>query len=85
MRALKKFVENEGAARDIDGSIPTLPLSGNLPDMHADTKSYIELQNIYRDQAARDCAAVSAHLQVSILPQMSINEYCQRSCSLGAL
>jgi amyloid beta precursor protein binding protein 1 len=64
MRALKRFVENEGQAREVDGSIATLPLSGNLPDMHADTKSYVELQNIYREQAARDRAAVAAHLQV---------------------
>ena len=37
MRALKRFVENEGQAREVDGSIATLPLSGNLPDLHADT------------------------------------------------
>jgi len=65
MRALKRFVDQEGAARELEGSIATLPLSGYLPDMHADTKSYIELQNIYREQAARDCAAVGVHVQVS--------------------
>jgi len=66
MRALKRFVDQEGAARELEGSIATLPLSGYLPDMHADTKSYIELQNIYREQAARDCAAVGAHVQVML-------------------
>jgi amyloid beta precursor protein binding protein 1 len=67
MRALKRFVESEGAAGGLDGSIASLPLSGNLPDMHADTKSYIELQNIYREQAARDCSAVGVHVQVMML------------------
>lgn len=67
MRGLKRFVEREGAAGGLDGSIATLPLSGNLPDMHADTKSYIELQNIYREQAGRDCSAVAAHVQVIML------------------
>lgn len=34
--ALKRFVENEGRG--------CLPLSGALPDMHSDTKSFIQLQ-----------------------------------------
>jgi len=55
VRGLRLFVDNEGGGR--------LPLSGNLPDMHADTKSYIALQNLYREQAQRDTAAVVAHVQ----------------------
>ena len=78
VRAIKRFVENEGAAREgVEGSISMLPLSGNLPDMHADTKSYIELQNIYREQASRDHLAVSAHLEVLAA--------CPYDCVLGAI
>ncbi len=29
----------------------TLPISATLPDMKADTKSYVQLQNLYRDAA----------------------------------
>jgi len=32
----------------------TLPVSATLPDMHTDTKSYVELQTIYKDQARRE-------------------------------
>jgi hypothetical protein len=38
VRALKAFVDKYGF----------LPLSGSLPDMHSDTKSYVELQTLYR-------------------------------------
>ena len=92
MRALKRFVASEGAARDgVDGSIATLPLSGNLPNMHADTKSYIELQNIYREQAARDCAAVTAHAErileelgqpAGLVSQQDISLVCKNAASL---
>uniref|UniRef100_A0A1Q3FA90 NEDD8-activating enzyme E1 regulatory subunit n=1 Tax=Culex tarsalis TaxID=7177 RepID=A0A1Q3FA90_CULTA len=49
-RALRDFVENEGAG--------LLPLPGVLPDMTADTASYINLQNVYRAQAAHDSEIV---------------------------
>lgn len=39
--ALKEFVETEGC----------LPIKGVLPDMAADTTSYITLQQIYQRQA----------------------------------
>uniref|UniRef100_A0A2P2I2D0 NEDD8-activating enzyme E1 regulatory subunit n=2 Tax=Hirondellea gigas TaxID=1518452 RepID=A0A2P2I2D0_9CRUS len=38
-----------------------LPVTGALPDMTADSVSYIKLQNIYREQAAQDCEAVLRH------------------------
>lgn len=40
VRALKKFVEREGGGY--------LPLSGSLPDMHTDTKSFVQLQTLYK-------------------------------------
>ncbi|XP_058458632.1 nedd8-activating enzyme E1 regulatory subunit [Malaya genurostris] len=49
-RALRDFVENEGNG--------LLPLPGVLPDMTADTASYINLQNVYRSQAVHDAEIV---------------------------
>eukprot|EP00916_Digyalum_oweni_P001243 GHVL01002416.1.p1 GENE.GHVL01002416.1~~GHVL01002416.1.p1 ORF type:complete len:528 (+),score=85.39 GHVL01002416.1:7-1590(+) len=40
-----------------------LPLEGGLPDMTSDTNMYIKLQEIYRDRAEGDYAAVSAFVQ----------------------
>lgn len=53
MRALKQFVDETGA----------LPLRGTLPDMHADTRSFIALQEAYREQARRDATRVFTLLQ----------------------
>ncbi|KAK3737522.1 hypothetical protein QZH41_010636, partial [Actinostola sp. cb2023] len=50
-RAVKEFVENEGQG--------VLPLRGSIPDMTADSKRYITLQNIYQHQAKQDVAAVT--------------------------
>ncbi|XP_018015689.1 NEDD8-activating enzyme E1 regulatory subunit [Hyalella azteca] len=40
-----------------------LPVTGVVPDMTADSASYIEMQNIYREQAALDSEAVLRHAQ----------------------
>mmetsp|Transcript_17264 Transcript_17264/g.39818 ORF Transcript_17264/g.39818 Transcript_17264/m.39818 type:complete len:559 (-) Transcript_17264:1531-3207(-) len=61
VRGLKMFVEAEGAGR--------LPLSGSLPDMHSDTKSYVELQTLYKNKAAAECAIVLAHVR-KVLQQL---------------
>eukprot|EP00761_Pharyngomonas_kirbyi_P002756 gb/GECH01002760.1/.p1 GENE.gb/GECH01002760.1/~~gb/GECH01002760.1/.p1 ORF type:complete len:526 (+),score=152.57 gb/GECH01002760.1/:1-1578(+) len=44
VNALRAFVDQEG----------TLPLMGNIPDMNADSKRYLELQKIYTQKAKRD-------------------------------
>ena len=36
--------------KDLSGP-GTLPISATLPDMKADTKSYVQLQNLYREAA----------------------------------
>jgi len=54
-RAMKEFVANEGRGN--------LPVNGSIPDMTANTKSYVALQRIYRDKAAADVDAVYAHVQ----------------------
>jgi amyloid beta precursor protein binding protein 1 len=52
MRALRDFVEQHGA----------LPLTGSIPDMTADSATYIALQHAYQKRAAADVAAVSARV-----------------------
>lgn len=52
--ALSRFVQQEG-----HGSF--LPLDGSLPDMHATTQRYLELQRIYKEKADADAAAVERH------------------------
>ncbi|XP_017058948.1 nedd8-activating enzyme E1 regulatory subunit [Drosophila ficusphila] len=69
-KALKHFVvhENEGY----------LPLPGVLPDMTANTDSYIALQHIYRQQALQDADQVyhkcQEYLKQLALPADSIDE-----------
>jgi hypothetical protein len=41
--ALRRFIEGEGSGQ--------LPLEGSIPDMHASTQQYLELQRIYRAKA----------------------------------
>ncbi|KAG9298440.1 hypothetical protein G9A89_008704 [Geosiphon pyriformis] len=53
-RAVRDFVANEGHG--------LLPLAGALPDMKADTTSYVSLQNIYRKKALEDVASVRARV-----------------------
>lgn len=38
-------------------------MQGSLPDMTATTALYLDLQRIYREQADRDIAAVTKHVQ----------------------
>jgi len=45
---LRAFIEREGC----------LPLEGSIPDMTSTTESYVELQRLYADKAAKDAAAV---------------------------
>ncbi|GLV33977.1 beta-Amyloid precursor protein binding protein 1 [Carabus blaptoides fortunei] len=54
-RALAEFVENEGQG--------CLPLKGSLPDMTADTTSYISLQQLYHKQANADTEIVHRRTQ----------------------
>lgn len=57
--ALGRFVAQEGNGQ--------LPLFGAIPDMTADTESYVELANLYRAKAAADAAHVHAHAQAIVL------------------
>ncbi|KAF2239975.1 hypothetical protein EV356DRAFT_438073 [Viridothelium virens] len=50
-RAVKTFHQQHGS----------LPLPGSLPDMKAQSKDYIELQNVYKAKARKDVAEVLSH------------------------
>ena len=53
--AVNAFVDAEGCG--------LLPAVGAIPDMTADTDSYIALQAVYQQLAAHDLACVAAHAQ----------------------
>uniref|UniRef100_A0A3Q3F4Y1 NEDD8-activating enzyme E1 regulatory subunit n=1 Tax=Labrus bergylta TaxID=56723 RepID=A0A3Q3F4Y1_9LABR len=55
LRAVKEFVLNEGHG--------SLPVRGTIPDMIADSKKFISLQNVYREKAMQDAAAVFKHVE----------------------
>ena len=52
-RAIKIFHQQHGS----------LPLPGSLPDMKAQSKDYIELQNVYKAKARKDVAEVLTHVR----------------------
>lgn len=55
LQAIKEFTENEGNG--------ALPLRGTIPDMTADSNRYVQLQNVYRDQASKDADIVLRRVQ----------------------
>ncbi|KAI9138832.1 NEDD8-activating enzyme E1 regulatory subunit [Paraphysoderma sedebokerense] len=61
-RAVKSFVEHEGQG--------FLPLSGKVPDMKADTETFVKLQMIYRQKAQSDFECVKSKVQ-KLLSQTS--------------
>lgn len=86
VKALKEFIENDNNG--------TLPLSGVLPDMTADTESYINLQNIYRQQAMQDADNVYRRSQ-AIVKELGLSDdtvseklvrlVCKESASLTVI
>ncbi|CAL8246966.1 unnamed protein product [Lota lota] len=55
LRAVKEFVLHEGKG--------CLPARGTIPDMISDSQRFINLQNVYRDKALQDAAAVAKHVE----------------------
>lgn len=71
IHALKQFSENEGHG--------LLPVRGEVPDMVANTNSYVKLVEIYKDQANHDCDIVQNYLMKLLqehnrLSNMTTNE-----------
>ena len=82
-KALREFVtvDNNGL----------LPQSGVLPDMTADTESYINLQNIYRQQALHDADIVYRKCQKYLhelglaedaISEQSVRLFCREAAGL---
>ncbi|MEE6499819.1 hypothetical protein FKM82_003598 [Ascaphus truei] len=80
-RAVMEFIAAEGKGN--------LPLRGTIPDMIADSEKFIKLQNVYREKAKADAAAVENYVSVLLQsvgrPPESISErdirlFC-RNCS----
>lgn len=78
--ALKRFTAQEGGGQ--------LPLEGSIPDMHAFTQQYLELQRIYRAKADADAAAVEAHARAileaarrdpSSIPTSEVKHFCKHA------
>jgi amyloid beta precursor protein binding protein 1 len=57
----QKFWLVAKAVSQFVSSCGKLPLAGTLPDMTADTESFIQLQTLYKTRADGDRAAVHAH------------------------
>merc|ERR1712007_125104 len=73
-RAVSQFVRDCGK----------LPLAGNLPDMTANTDSYVKLQEIYGSRSDGDCAAIIAHV-ASIQKELGVTRtICQTLSSASA-
>ena len=84
VKALKEFVDAKGV----------MPIRGTLPDMFSDSKRYIELQNIYRDLAARDIQTMidltnkcvqNAQLPATLVSPEDVKTFCRNSYFLRAI
>ena len=82
--ATERFVANEGNG--------LLPLMGVIPDMTAGTGTYINLQQLYTQQASADVAAVQAHVrEISAADGLSadtvtpeeLKRFCKNAHALG--
>uniref|UniRef100_A0A8C9XVB3 NEDD8-activating enzyme E1 regulatory subunit n=1 Tax=Sander lucioperca TaxID=283035 RepID=A0A8C9XVB3_SANLU len=69
LQAVKEFALKEG-----NGS---LPVRGTIPDMIADSQKFINLQNVYREKAMQDAAAVSKHVERLL---QSVGKVCCSHC-----
>ncbi|KAJ2881362.1 NEDD8-activating enzyme E1 regulatory subunit, partial [Coemansia asiatica] len=86
-KALRRFTESAY-------SKGALPLSGAIPDMKADTKSYIALQRVYKQKADQDKAELikhvhqvleSAGLPQTYISQPEIDSFCKNAHRLRLL
>ncbi|KAF9902830.1 NEDD8-activating enzyme E1 regulatory subunit, partial [Lobosporangium transversale] len=87
-RALKDFVD------DYAKSAGLLPLSGTIPDMKAQTDSYVTLQSIYKAKAKQDIQEVSKivdsllesiGLAPGSIPLQEIETFCKFSAFLKVI
>lgn len=70
-----------------------LPLPGAVPDMKANSHTYIELQNIYKAKARSDCAEVTASVReleqqlnrpaTHQIPEKEIENFCKGAAHIS--
>jgi len=58
VNAVKQFVENEGGG--------LLPLMGSIPDMTADTQTYISLQEVYQRKSQEDIDVILRYVAAAL-------------------
>uniref|UniRef100_A0A3B3VE77 NEDD8-activating enzyme E1 regulatory subunit n=1 Tax=Poecilia latipinna TaxID=48699 RepID=A0A3B3VE77_9TELE len=75
LRAVKEFVHSEGSGN--------LPVRGTIPDMIADSQKFINLQNIYREKALQDAAAVTKHVE-NLLQSVGKVSHMSKLCKNAA-
>uniref|UniRef100_A0A4W4FLX4 NEDD8-activating enzyme E1 regulatory subunit n=1 Tax=Electrophorus electricus TaxID=8005 RepID=A0A4W4FLX4_ELEEL len=71
VRAVRDFVQAEGRG--------SLPVRGTIPDMIADSDKFISLQNVYRERALQDAAAVSRHVESHL---QAVGKVCKNAAFL---
>eukprot|EP01062_Namystynia_karyoxenos_P073184 TRINITY_DN70021_c0_g1_i1.p1 TRINITY_DN70021_c0_g1~~TRINITY_DN70021_c0_g1_i1.p1 ORF type:complete len:563 (+),score=203.54 TRINITY_DN70021_c0_g1_i1:73-1761(+) len=68
-----------------------MPISGNIPDMTATSKSYVALKQVYRDEAQRNCRWIKEHATKSLrsigrdsseLPDALVSKFCKNALYL---
>jgi len=81
--ALRRFIEKE---EDDNGGV--LPLEGSLPDMHATTQRYLDLQRLYKDKADADAHGLESHVRDLLkeagrdpgsIPTAEIKRFCRHA------
>ncbi|RKO83426.1 NEDD8-activating enzyme E1 regulatory subunit, partial [Blyttiomyces helicus] len=82
-RAVYEFVSEEGEGR--------LPLPGSVPDVKADSESYIQLQTVYRQKAREDYTSVHNRVRailtkidrpVDAIPTEEVERFCKNAAFL---
>lgn len=77
----------------VDENLVSVPLRGSLPDMTADTESYVALQRIYAEQASKDAAqvlrnatAIMEQQGVSVdCDETTVKSFCRNICGVRVL
>lgn len=72
LSALIKFLHNRGGHA---------PLGGTLPDMTASTQSYVQLQQLYHDQAQKDALELRSYLEQDASGTVPTDEEVSRFCA----
>ncbi|XP_043189117.1 NEDD8-activating enzyme E1 regulatory subunit-like isoform X2 [Amphibalanus amphitrite] len=83
VKALHEYVENEGEG--------LLPVRGPIPDMFSDSDRYIQLQNIYREEARRGADQVQRHVHLlleslgrpsDVITEEQVRHFCRNTHAL---